>query len=326
MQNLGTLDNQYIILSFISDDGDSKYYAARNNQMNINYIIAIKRNSYHDNNNDFPAKEINILNILHNVNNPYILHFIRNENGLINLQNKKPRNVAYLVFESADLNFSLFDYMILGRFQERHAKLIFKKILSGIQAIHDANICHRDINPYNIIFDDNYNPKIFYFGFCCLNSNNLQEEGGNRQFAPPEVFSNKPYNGFKYDIFSLGQLLFYLVTGNLGFNSSLNDDIYYARIINHQYDEYWKLVLPPNLNLSYSFKNLSVRMVAYNPNERPTIEQILNYSWMQEINNLNDEDRNILENQVVQELQNRRNNLVNNQQIQNMEDEENQDR
>ena len=55
-------------------------------------------------------------------------------------------------------------------------------------------------------------------------------------------------------------------------------------------------------------------MVAFNPNERPTIGQILNDVWMQEINNLNAEDMNILQNQVEIELQNRRNNLPNNQQ------------
>ena len=129
--------------------------------------------------------------------------------------------------------------------------------------------------------------------------------GGKREFAPPEIFANQPYNGFKYDIFSLGQLLFMLVIGNFGFNSSKNNDIYYARIINHQYDEYWKLVLEPNLNLSDSFKNLFVRMVAYNPNERPTIEEILASLWMNEITNLNQDELNTLEQEIRTELHNR---------------------
>ena len=289
------------------------YYAARDNQNQINCIIVIKGNN-HDDNNDFPANEINILNILHNVNNPNILHFIRNGNGQLILQNEEPRNVAYLVFENANVNFSLFDCLTLGRFQERHAKLIFKKILNGIQAIHNANICHRDINPGNIIFNDNYNLKIYSFELSCLNANNLLGIRGQEKFSPPESFAGQAYNGFKYDIFSLGQLLFFLVTGRFGFHSSRVDDNHYILIRNHQYDVYWHLSLPSNLNLSESFKNLFVRMVAFNPNERPTIEQILNDEWMQEINNLNAEDMNILQNQVEIELQNRRNNLPNNQQ------------
>ncbi len=142
MQNLGTLDNRYTLLLLAFNNINRSYYIARDNQNQIQYIIAIKGNNPDDNNNDFPANEINILNILHNVNNPYILHFIRHGNGQLILQNEQPRNVAYLVFEDAYINFSLHDCLTLGRFQERHAKLIFKKILNGIQAIHNANICH----------------------------------------------------------------------------------------------------------------------------------------------------------------------------------------
>ena len=249
-------------------------------------------------------------------------------NGPLILQNEQPRNVAYLVFEDAYINFSLHDCLTLGRFQERHAKLIFKKILNGIQAIHNANICHRDINLSNIIFDAHYNPRIFSFAFSCINANNLQGRGGIVRFAPPEIFANQPYNGFKYDIFSLGQLLFILVNGRFGFESARNGDHLYGLIRNHQYNEYWQQMLQNNLNPSESFKRLFVRMVAHNPNDRPTINEILNGEWMQEINNLNAEDMNILENQVQQELQNRRNNFLQNQQQQiqqqNMELEENQ--
>ena len=67
MQNLGILhdqNNQYSIISKIYEGDDRDYYSARNEQNQINCIIAIKRNDYHDKNNDFPANEINILIIL----------------------------------------------------------------------------------------------------------------------------------------------------------------------------------------------------------------------------------------------------------------------
>ena len=46
-------------------------------------------------------------------------------------------------------------------------------------------------------------------------------------------------------------------------------------------------------------------MVAPNPGQRPAIEQILNDGWMREINNLNDNQRMALKEQVLQEFQNR---------------------
>ena len=154
--------------------------------------------------------------------------------------------------------------------------------------------------------------EIYSFDFSCLNANNLQDFVGTLQFTPPEIFATQPYNGFKYDIFSLGQLLFCLVVGRFGFQSSRDNDNHYTLIRNHQYDAFWQLVLPQNLNLSESFKNLFLRMVNFDPNGRPNIEEILNGEWMQEINNLNDEDMHNLEHQVGHELHERRNILLHN--------------
>ena len=242
------------------------------------------------------------------------MHFVTNGNGQLILQNEQPRNAHYLVFEDAYINFSLHDCLTLGRFQERHAKLIFKKILNGIQAIHNANYCHRNISLSNIIFDHNYNPKIYSIDFSCLNANNLQDMVGIQLFTPPEIFANQPYNGFKYDIFSLGQLLFCLVVGRFGFQSSRDNDNNYTLIRNHQYDAFFQLVLPQNLNLSESFKNLFLRMVDFDPNGRFSINEILNGEWMQEINNLSAEDMHTLEYEVNQVLHNMRENVLHDQQ------------
>ena len=46
-------------------------------------------------------------------------------------------------------------------------------------------------------------------------------------------------------------------------------------------------------------------MVSYEPNERPTIEEILNSEWLHEINNLNPQQILDLENEIFKEFQNR---------------------
>ena len=308
MQNLGNLDNQYTILGLKRYDMNINYYNARHEQTQINYIIEIPRIQDNDNNNNnFPIVNINILNIIRNINNPYILRYIRNGNGQLVLNGEQPKNVPYIVYENAP-KFHLIDYILKGNLSERQAKLIFKKILSGVQAIHNANICLRDIKPENILFDENYNPKIYEFNFSCLNSNHLTELIGTLTYTPPEVLSHKPYNGFKYDIFSLGQLLMALVTGIFGFNEAKKTDRNYKFIIRHECEKYWtnfEKNIQNHLNLSESFKKLFFRMVAYNPNERPLIDIILNDEWIEEINNLNDEQMNALENEVKIELQNR---------------------
>ena len=208
MQNLGTLDNQYIILPPKLYGRVRKKYHVRQNQNQNEFFIELPK----DNNiNAFPANEINILNILQNIDNPNIIHYIGNGNGPLVLNGRPPVNKPYLVFEYVPRH-ALFDYISIGRFTERQAKLLFKKILIGLQAIHNAGICHRDINPDNILFDANFNPKISGFYFSCLNANNLQERVGTYKYMAPEILSNKPYDGILSDIFSLGQLLFSMVT------------------------------------------------------------------------------------------------------------------
>ena len=240
MQNLETIDNIYSILEIKNREPSFTTYSVIHNQTQVNYLIDVF-------NDHIPANMINILNNLNALNNPYIIHYVANGNGPIVLNNKPPVNREYIVYENV-IHSELYLYLTINhnqRFTERQAKFIFKKILEGIRAMHNANICHRDLKAENILLDENYNPK----------------------------------------------------------NANQNDN-FYRLIMNPQnHAQYWEFF--NNLNLSQSFKNLFVSMVAQNPGQRPTIDQILNDEWMQEINNLNDNQRIALENQVLQEFQNR---------------------
>ena len=299
MQNLETIDNIYSILEIKNREPSFTTYSVIHNQTQVNYLIDVF-------NDHIPANMINILNNLNALNNPYIIHYVANGNGPIVLNNRPPVNKEYIVYENV-IHSDLYEYLTINhnqRFTERQAKFIFKKILEGIRAMHNANICHRDLMAENILLDGNYNPKISGFYLSCINANNLQDIHGITSYTAPELLLNQPYNGIQSDIFSLGQLLFVLVTGRLGFKHANQNDNFYRLIINPQnHAQYWEFF--NNLNLSQSFKNLFVRMVAQNPNQRPTIDQILNDEWMQEINNLNNNQRIALENQVLQEFQNR---------------------
>ena len=307
MANLGTIDNRYVLLSVKLNDIQTTSYVARSNQDNNNYIIEIMNNGIQ--NPNFPANQSNILNILNQQqNNQYILRYIDQGNDPVTLGNNPPINKDYIVYENAP-KLDLFSYLNAGNnhgFGERQAKLIFKKILLGVRVMHNANICHRDLKPQNILFDNDFNPKIYGYHFIHTNENNLNEFMGTINYAAPEILLHNPYNGIKADIFSLGQILFNLVTGRLGFNNANMQDNLYRLIILHQYIEYWERIqenIP--LNASQEFRNLFLSLVAFDPNERSTIDQILNSPWMNEINNLNEQQMNDLENEVRQEFINR---------------------
>ena len=305
MQNLGTLDH-FNILSMKRNESLRLFYEAQNNQNNDINIIEIINNNHannnnNPNNNNFPAKEIEILNQLNKANCPYILRYIGNGNGQLILNNQNPKNEDYLIYENAQ-RLTLFDYIKVGRLTEKIAKLLFKKILSGFQVIHKNNFCHRDIKAENILFDNNYNPKIFGFYFSCINSNILRERLGTPKYMTPEIIKDRPYDGFKADIFSLGQLLFFMVTGMFGFNSAEKNDKNYSLIMLKHIKTYWNLKQFHDSNISDEFKDLYVKMVSYNPNERPNIEEILKHPWMEEIINSNQDELNLLEEELRAEL------------------------
>ena len=141
------------------------------------------------------------------------------------------------------------------------------------------------------------------------------------------MFNHQPYNGSKADIFSLGVILFNLVTGIRGFNEAKINDKFYRYILNNHINEYWNN-LPNeinNLNLSQEFKDLYIRMVSFNENNRPTIDQILNDIWFNDLVALNNAQLNQLENEVRNEFLARENQIQNIQLEDNLEDEENVD-
>ena len=142
---------------------------------------------------------MNNMNNLIALNHPYVIHVISQGNGLIVLNNRPQVNRPYIVYENVTHSY-LSDYIHIQRFTERQSKLIFKKILEGVRALHNANICHRDLKPGNILLDENYNPKITDFYISCMNMNNLQEYVGKREYKAPEILVKQPYDGILADI------------------------------------------------------------------------------------------------------------------------------
>ena len=81
--------------------------------------------------------------------------------------------------------------------------------------------------------------------------------------------------------------------------------ILYKIIQTKQYDKYWELLEKYfNIkNLSPNFKNLFLKMVAYNPEERPTIEEIRNDKFMSDIIKASEEQLSLLRKKMINEIQ-----------------------
>ena len=196
----------------------------------------------------------------------------------------------------------LFEYVFSGSMNERLKKYIFRKIILGFQFLHSNGICHLDIKVENIILDKFFWPVIIDFGFSKKYKNEKGEitpltiDKGTEQYVAPEIYRREEFNGEKADIFSLGVTLFYLVTKKDGFQNSREETYLYQLIKEKNYEKFWKLI---NIeNLSDDFKELYLRMVAHNPEERPSFDEILSSAWLKEVSNLTEDEENKIKSEL----------------------------
>ena len=294
------IDNKYIIKEKIGSGGQANAFLVTEKGNNKNYVAKVSKQD-----NDSMNNEINILKELKEYNNPYITNLIDSGEGEIIRINREPKTRKYCILEYAP-NGNIFDYIYCKHsgLGELHSKIIFQKIMKGISFIHEHNICHRDIKLDNILFDENFSPKICDFGFACENTENLNINLGTSGYKPPEVGRSKPYDGCKVDIFCLGVSLIRLVIGTSAFGKATRNDQKYHMIMQKKYKEYWEIVESQNndLKLSEEFKDLYIKMILYNPQLRLTAKEVLEHPWFKEINEMDETLKKDLESKIKEEF------------------------
>ncbi|WP_445488334.1 Stk1 family PASTA domain-containing Ser/Thr kinase [Niallia sp. 03133] len=98
---------------------------------------------------------------------------------------------------------------------------IMKQLTSAISHAHQNNIVHRDIKPHNILVDKQGNVKITDFGIAmALSATSITQTNsvlGSVHYLSPEQARGGMANK-KSDIYSLGIVMFELLTGRLPFS------------------------------------------------------------------------------------------------------------
>ena len=164
---------------------------------------------------------------------------------------------------------------------EKKAAKIIRKIAEGIKYLNIFGIVHRDIKPENILFseeNDIKSLKIIDLGVCkTLTYGQMASEPiGTNGYISPEIYLNKEYS-FKTDIWSLGIILYLLITqGLLPFdNENMDDKVIGKKVIYLQQeypDQYFG-------KCSKSLVNLLDKMLEKNMEKRIDINSLVKDSW-----------------------------------------------
>ncbi len=122
-----------------------------------------------------------------------------------------------------------------GPLEWREALRLTLRVAEGLNHAHEQGIVHRDIKPANIMVLDSGEPKIMDFGIAKIPESQLTTAGevfGTPLFMSPEQASGSPLDG-RSDLFSLGSMLYHLLTGRHGFDANSLPAII-TRVLHHE--------------------------------------------------------------------------------------------
>ena len=203
-------------------------------------------------------------------------------------------NVVRLLdhFENSEFIFIVMEYLSGGdlgnhlqvknfQFTEKRAAEIMFQIANGLNYLHSYGVLHRDLKPDNCMISDNTDNatiKIMDFGLSkVLAPHERVNDGfGTLSFVAPEVLIRQPYNK-QIDIWSMGIMLYYMLTSCLPFDDENDSEEVIAKMIVFNEVEF-----PDKLFKDRSKEVVDIigQCLIKNPDKRITIDNYLKHPWI----------------------------------------------
>ncbi|KAI0049380.1 Pkinase-domain-containing protein [Auriscalpium vulgare] len=167
----------------------------------------------------------------------------------------------------------LFDYLTeKGRLSEDETRHMFGQICLAVHYLHDQGIVHRDLKLENVLLDERCRVKLGDFGFTreFERGSFLETFCGTTGYASPEMLEGRRYLGPEVDVWSLGVILYTLLTGTLPFDDD-DESVMRAKVIKAEFeDPEW---------LSDEVRELIKKILTKDTTHRITIPQVLTHPW-----------------------------------------------
>merc|ERR1712156_106872 len=275
-------NGKFEILKSLGEGNTSKVYLGRLIGGNDQYAaIKILKEEFLNRDQDSIVSVHNEITILKNLQHAGIINMYEygDAGQVVKPSGRVIDNLVYIVMEFVQGGL-LFDLcQTMGAMGEDAGRFFLHQMLDSVEYMHSRKIVHRDLKLENILIDDNLNLKLADFGFACYkNIDALQSYRGTMTYMAPEIKEGKQYKGTQVDMFSIGVILFIIVQGIFPFKEARKEEYFYNLLLTGKVDTYFQKV--NGTGLSEDFKDLILKFFSYNPQERPTIEQIRAHPWM----------------------------------------------
>jgi serine/threonine protein kinase len=197
--------------------------------------------------------------------------------------------VSYLNLEFASFG-DLFEIIARsGPMSEALARSLFAQFLDALSYMHSKNVAHLDLKVENLLIDENYNLKLTDFDLSQPIDDTFLEGRGTPGYRAPEVKEGTGKNFTASDIYSAGVILFILISGippytEVDKGMTTEFDPFY-KIMRKCNDKFWEVHAKHKQNPEFYSKTLISLinwMLAEEPSDRPTIDQIINHAWFQD--------------------------------------------
>jgi len=250
------IGERYEIVKSIGEGGMANVYLAKDTILDRNVAIKVLRGDLsHDEKfiRRFQREALSVSNLSH----PNIVEVYdvgeENEQHYIVMEYIEGKTLKQLLHKRGSLTLSeVIDIM--------------NQLTDGLIHAHDAYIIHRDVKPQNIMIEDDGLIKITDFGIAmALNSTQLTQTNsvmGSVHYLPPEQANGKSAT-MKSDIYSLGILMYELLTGNVPFKGDNAVEIALKHL-----KEKIPSVRRQNPTIPQSVENIILKATAKNPKNR----------------------------------------------------------
>jgi serine/threonine protein kinase len=204
-----------------------------------------------------------------------ILQFIHHPN-IVRLQDViYQTDTIALVMEYCE-NGDLFEQLWHhGPMNANTARSHIYQILKALECFHEKGYTHRGLKPENILIDGRGRVKICDLGLARAGGSDrvMSAVCGTVPYTPPEIVQGLPYDGTKVDMWSLGILIFVMVSGRLPWES--DDQAGMMREIIDGVISFPGEFHPELVIIVRACTNL-------NPSNRPSASELLEMPWLKD--------------------------------------------